>query len=343
MATTLIHDDLVLEQLNNERLRLQNEFKSLDNQLTLIRKRLTIITSVTEKYEYEHQAEDIIDRQNEASDKIRAIEQRILDAQDVRLFQSVSRIDYVDQFEVFKSCLEIGPKFGAFIIHGSPKHGQYLLLHRLLNYRPQFACTEPFVISFARRSMQNSVDEVWREIARNLHISTSSSPLQIVNALIKRWRAETVLIVIKSVREVPIEVVRSVMLDFWRTIAERASKEACNESFDHWLLLFVIDDAGNAVDWDIPFAGPTMQTRNSMLPVLLPEIRCFSADILIGWASSGVIDDYVIRSHVTRHIRTETGAVIEATSAGVPEDVLEYICQICDSNWYGGVDKCLKF
>jgi hypothetical protein len=246
-----------------------------------------------------------------------------------QLYNALLTLNYHEQVRLFRQFLEQSRQVGAFMIHGEPSYGQSWLLHRLIRGVPRSSTGIVFPFSFKRLARGRSLEVLWRELAGWVGLKNLYSPQSIVEQVHKLWQTQTVILILHGLGLIEEEYLKKFVQNFWLPLAERARNVPC-QSPDRYLLLFLVDDDGNVEEWNV---AKQPSPEEPHFPIKLGKITPISTDELTSW----------IRHAVDVLPTTVTIQDILEGNDGIPELVLERICNLCGCDWYEREKVWIKY
>ena len=74
-----------------------------------------------------------------------------------QVHNALLKLNYFQQAQLFREFIEQN-RIGAFLVHGSPKHGQIFLLKRLLQAIPDSSVTSPIEFHLKSRAFRTDIE-----------------------------------------------------------------------------------------------------------------------------------------------------------------------------------------
>ncbi|MFN6518144.1 MAG: trypsin-like peptidase domain-containing protein [Nostoc sp. CreGUA01] len=253
-----------------------------------------------------------------------------------QLYQTLLKLGYRQQVRLFRKLIGIH-SVAAFLIHGSPEYGQRWLLNRLVSqYLPNNFTGKVVKVDLARRVHRNDVNALWRELARRVGLNSKALPAEIIRCVANWWMTQNVLLIFHDVDCLPKKSFQELIYQFWLPLANQAREEL--KADNHYkLLMFLVDYQGLVGEWDTPFVEKLDSTWNAH-PVRSPKIEEFSDDDLSEW-----IDNEC--ANLPPEFKNEEiiiQEILNNSEEGIPELVLQEICDRCGCDWYEELEKWLK-
>lgn len=255
------------------------------------------------------------------------------------LYRSLLRLGYRRQIRLFRQLIE-AESMAAFLIHGYPDYGQSWLLNRLVvQYVPHFLTGKVIKVYASRKVRRNDVSALWREVAGRLGLKGRPyTPVEIAHQICQCLQTQNVLLVLHEVEKIPETTFYELVQDFWLPLVNQVRSQACEQS-KFKLLMFLVDYEGCVGDWKAPFSEKLSSTWEPKTPVKSPFITAFSDEDLVDWIETEYnMLPTVLTSNVERVVQT----ILENSEQGIPELVLDTICDRCDCDWYEESKKWLS-
>lgn len=267
---------------------------------------------------------------NDMQTLVRALQEKGQAAGDSSLYRALLNLDYRAQTGSFAQSVA-ARSIAAYLIDGQRQYGQRWLLNRLLKRYER--SIQPISIDLRRLGRGKSVADLCQEIARKAGVA-ASTPEQLATVLCKWWETQHTILIFHSIDLVGEAYLNEILASFWAPIVASARTAACFGG-TYKLLLFLIDNQGLAGGWNVPFGQSPAD--DPARPVRLPPIARFSDADLTSWIEASLID---LPDEFTA--RTDAQMILANTGDGIPENVLEEICVVCDYDWNEGASRWLK-
>ncbi|NES21588.1 MAG: DUF342 domain-containing protein, partial [Symploca sp. SIO3E6] len=137
----------------------------------------------------------------EISQQIEVLDKNVSSEQ---LYKLLLRLGYKRQVRLFRQLVE-AQSISAFLIHGSPEHGQRWLLNRLVGqYVPQSISGKVVKIDLSRKVRRTNVSALWRQLGSYFNLTGRGiSPSEIAERVYRCWQTQNVLFVFHDVDCMP--------------------------------------------------------------------------------------------------------------------------------------------
>jgi hypothetical protein len=320
------------DYLDRKPQELRDQLDVLNEKISSLRKELGYLAGGAIRFE---RGKEVEQAEQERRKLIETIEDLNSNRSVNQLYRALLRLDYADQVLLFQQCL-VTNKIGAFLIHGSPEHGQRWLLNRLL----QRICATSKVIriDLSRRTRRNDMAALWKEIAGRVGILKPNPAIEeIIDRICRCRQTQNVILVLDEVDYLPEGFLNQLILDFWKQLACVAGQTYL-EGQAALLLMFLVDYSGSVEEQDVAFAASPPWRPD--VPIKLPAINQISAELLTNWIHNSIDD---LPYDFTAQVGHTVQSILESTDNGVPERVMEQICTLCGYDWYEGEQKWLRF
>ncbi|MEH2261214.1 trypsin-like peptidase domain-containing protein [Nostoc sp.] len=268
----------------------------------------------------------------EALDKI----WRVLDND--QLYKVLLKLGYQEQVRTFRRLIE-RHSIAAFLIHGSPAHGQRWLLNRLIGYVPRSLQGKVVTIGLDRGTRGRDIDALWRELGGRVGLVGGGKPgaEKIAERVYQCWHTQNVFLVFHEVDCTPEDYLRQIVQDFWQPLAKKARNTVSRRN-DPKLLMFLVDYEGRVGNLEGIFSEK-LDSNVPDVPVKPPRITLLSHDDLMGWIDTEFNE---LPIELTHEVDVIVQEILGNSEYGIPEYVLAEICARCGYNWYEVKDQWLR-
>ncbi len=253
------------------------------------------------------------------------------------LYNALLRLNFSDQANLFRHFVE-NHKVVSCLIHGEPEYGQSWLLNRLLQLVPNGRSAKVIQFGLSRRSRASYIESLWRELGGRLGLAGLHSPQKIAEAVCKSWQTQTVILVFQNVDQMPQEYMNQFLCEFWLPLV-KISGNCSPRSSGYRLLMFLVDYSGCVEQWKIDCVEALNSTLKPQILVKLPRLNRLSDRDLVIWMETGIND---LPVKLTSQLERTVQSILENSDNGLPEVALEYICSLCEHNWYEWEQVWLK-
>ncbi|NES00203.1 MAG: hypothetical protein F6J86_41485 [Symploca sp. SIO1B1] len=251
-----------------------------------------------------------------------------------QLYKLLLKLGYKRQVRLFRQLVK-AQSVSAFLIHGSPEHGQRWLLNRLVGqYVPHSISGKVVKIDLGRKVRRTNVSALWRQLGSYFNLcSRGISPSEIAERVYRCWQTQNVLFVFHDVDCMPPAYLQELIQNFWQPLTKKARNYGTS---DFQLLMFLVDYEGTVGNLDALFSEKINPTK--LYPVKPPKINQFTEESLLDWMET---EFEQLPIELTHDLDDTVRAILEE-SEGIPEYVLTEIFDRCGFNYYEEVDRQWK-
>lgn len=254
-----------------------------------------------------------------------------------QLYRALMKLGYRQQVRQFTRLIR-DHAIAALLIYGEPGYGQKWLLNRLVNqHLPHNLNGKIVKVDLSRRVRRSDASALWRELARRVGLKGQPEPAEIIHRMYRWWETQNVVLIFHNVDFLPQSSFEALLQDFWLPLASQA-RELQTEKLDYKLLMFLIDYQGLVGDWDAPFVEKIDSSWSPQLPVRSPRLEEFSDNELLDW----ITDESDELPPEFRNEEQIVEQILENSDDGIPELVLQEICDRCGCDWYEELERWLK-
>lgn len=256
-----------------------------------------------------------------------------------QLYRNLLRLGYLKQSKLFNELIK-NHSIGGVLIHGLPGYGQRWLLNRLVErFVPNRRNYMPVIINFKRKSLGTDIDTLWRRLARQTGLKRELNPSpEIVVDRVYRWcETRNVLVVFHEVNYLSENSLKELINDFWTPLSHRL-RTAQSQTCQYKLLMFLVDYEGHTESWNIPLIEKLDLSQDLKFPVKSPKLQEFSQLELEDW----IYREFdLLPTELTSAVDDAVEDILQS-SEGIPEQVLEDICDYCGCDWYEIEEKWMR-
>lgn len=255
-----------------------------------------------------------------------------------QLYEILLKLGYRRQVRLFRQLVSQHAVAG-FLIHGAPEHGQAWLLNRLVREYVDYNITGKKIrIDLARKVRRSDVSALWRELGRQVGLRRGQPERsEVVKRVYRAWQTQNVLLIIHDVNVLREDWLQDLIENFWAPLTAEI-RDTRADDHKYRLLMFLIDYEGCTGDWKVPLVEKLDLSWKPELPVRSPKLSAFTPDELERW----VDDQYkALPLDITHAVDEAVEAILENTDNGIPERVLEELCDYCGWDWYEVSDQWL--
>ena len=249
-----------------------------------------------------------------------------------RLYRALLGLGYHKQAKFFMQ-LKRAHDVAALLIYGLPEHGQRWLLNRLVvQFLPELMNGKVATVDLRDVSQRHSVDALWRQFGRQFGLGGRAERQAIIEQTHHCLESQDILLVFHGVDSTTESAMQELIAEFWLPLIGKLSGvEQFPES--HKLLMFLLDYKGVTEDWTLPFVEKIDLKRQPRLenPARSPRLEQFSPDELEDWLVGAYGD---LPDEVGDRISDKIEEIIARSDEGIPELVLDELCDYCGINWY---------
>jgi hypothetical protein len=293
---------------------LMEEAKRLGKKLEALHEERGSDPDLTRKLYYTHQIE-------QARKELDQLEKELRCQRAYTVYRELLRLDYVNQSVQYEITMEAN-RPAAFILRGPVGHGQQWLLHRFtakLNLAPLH-------VDLAGRTNDTGPEGVWNELRKEFGLGAGAKREEIADELFQFWMTQDVAIIVHAIGATNVESVNAIIADFWVKLSELLDKRTPQPECK--LLLFLVDENGGSLSWELEGVDQWSEAWNSRQPVRLEKLKCFDHDLLTEWVNSS--------ADLPLHLRKNSDQAanrILSQSQGIPEETILKICKLCEADW----------
>ncbi|MDB9529068.1 TIR domain-containing protein [Oscillatoria sp. CS-180] len=257
------------------------------------------------------------------------------------LYSALLKLGFQQQAELFLRAID-AESVAAFLIHGgSPEYGQRWLLNRLVvEYVPLHTVSKVVTIDLSRTARRKDVSAYWRELGKRLNLKLSEiNAIAVADGVYRWWLTQDVIFVFHDVNLMPESSLVNLIEQFWLPLTQRVQMAEAGES-DRKLLMFFVDYEGKAEQWQLPWVEKLDASWDPRKPIKPPKLQEFTDQEVMSWIVSQFRD---LPPVLTQGIDEQVNEILALTDQGVPDLVLQEICERCGFDWYEELDKWLKY
>lgn len=247
-----------------------------------------------------------------------------------RLYHHLINLNFSAQRRAFLETVK-SRSIAALLIDGAPDHGQRWLLNRLLQ-RFDPCRVLPIDMRVLKQSYGLSMGALCHEIGKHAH-TTLATPAEAAQVLCDLWANQTTVLLLRSFDRVGERFASAIVEQLWATVVATSLAAACAGGPTK-LLLVLEDGRGLARGWKLPLAAPGAGDTANV--VALPALARITAADLHDWIDRALLD------LPDSFGNADVQSLLDDTDNGVPEQVLELICSMCDVDWHKGAAQWLK-
>ena len=260
-----------------------------------------------------------------------------------QLHQMLLELGYQGQVQMFRQLTRKTKPLFAFTIHGEESYGQRWLLNRLITwYLPERERTTASLakIDLGALGRHNDIQALWRGLGKWFGMEDRQlSPSQIIEKIYQTWQTRHVLLLLHRVDRMPATVFAQLIQEFWVPLTQKL-QEAPLQDHKFKLLMFLVDYEGVIDRWEFTFVDKINHAWEPQDPVRAPKLTEFSVEDLSEWLED---QRNWLPSSLTTNIDSTVAAILEESENGIPEYVLDEICNRCICDWEEESKKWLRY
>lgn len=295
--------------------------------------------SPRERFRLKKQIESVEEERAQLKQQLQTLEENSAESTSSDLYPTLLRLGYRKQIRLFRRTIE-SESVMAFLIHGYPEYGQSWLLNRIVvQYVPYFLTGKIIRVHVSRKVRRNDVSALWREVARRVGLRGKQySPAEIAQQVSQCLATQNVLLVFHEVEELPEATLSELIQEFWLPLVSTVNATSSDQR-EFKLLMFLLDYEGCVGEWEIPFAEKLDASMGSGVLLKAPMITEFSDGDLLDWVEREYDQ---LPPALTEKVDETIQSILEDTENGIPELVLDVICNYCGCDWYEESKKWLN-
>ncbi len=259
---------------------------------------------------------------------------RRLSAQPV--WESLASLDYHEQVRLFRRLMN-NSQVGAVLFHGDQDYGHDRLLRRILKTIPGYDNSQQVHVPCGAFSVRrDSASPIIQGIGRHFGVTSTSTSDRVVNSVANVFKTQTVVIVLQHVHVLDDHILSNLLSEFWHPLATVAYEICCSDKFDrrNHLYLFLTDLRPSSDDVSAMWVDDLNLSWKPQQAVRMPILSRFTPQMICEWINNNL--NHLPAGLVNRDPEQVSLEVIEKTNSGVPERVFEYLCELCDINFWAG-------
>ena len=252
------------------------------------------------------------------------------------LYEALLSLNYREQVDKFEKFWEVDPsrQVGSFLVWGQAASCQAWLLNRLLHKSFHDTTAAKKIPVFLSTYEESYIEDLWSKLSKELQ--TSSAPQKLIESMYEHWQNETVIIVLHNLERMYPDQPKELIEKFWNPLVDMVKQHPRRCS--SYLVMFLVDNKGDAHKWKIDFATDINRWEPSQ-PFNLQPISNFSNPLLNTWVQK---NRRLPRFPPNNEQLTKLAKDFwENSREGIPELVMDKICQHCNSSW-SNISKLLE-
>jgi len=265
------------------------------------------------------------------------------------VYQALLNLNYFSHKKMFIKLLHTSHKSAAMLIHGPRGYGQKWLLNLLLNLlveqvSPSAQDLTNINIDLAMAAkIYLDANRLWFRLAELLGLNPNLRSAVIAENISKLLQDRNIILTfdnIVTVDPAAIDMVR----DFWQELLGHVDPVKQK----NWLLLFLIDNEGGSGGWLEDLVDNISSNWHPSQLIKLPSLTPFTKRDLEPWLVS--LEPWlvskearIILNQKNRDASELLQAILEHSQNGIPELVLQYLCELCGIKYVQFIKRKLQF
>jgi inactive STAND len=182
-------------------------------------------------------------------------------------------------------------------------------------------------INLQFRGRRWDFDAVQREIRRCVGLANTHSLQDVVEQIHGWWQTQTVVLIFHNLDTMDAKYMQEFIQRFWLPLVDKAINVPCQSPYYN-LLMFLVDNSGCVDTWSFDCVEQLDASWKPHVPIRPPRLSLIQSDDLINWVRH---ECAVLPSGI---LNIQIEEILKQSSDGVPQTVLEYICELCGCDWY---------
>lgn len=317
-----------LKRLQREQYNLQETHDMMFKKLSALRQSYAVEMHAGIKIQLKYEIKNAENDCDEIDAKLSEIEQRIeLIKQALYggpLYSALLRLDYHAQEELFRK-LMYKSQIGAFLIQGEPGYGQNWLLNRLIRLVPRMGVGKPpITINLEFAISTCDLDGLRQQFCLREDLRNAHSLQEIIDQIHNWWQTQTVVLIFYNFHKMGLEEMQEFHQKFWLRLVDKAALTPC-QSPHYKLVMFLIDKHGHRDSWPFDVAEQIDDAWRPNLLVKPPDLSPILGEELLSWISG---------EERRSPMQLEVEDILNQNAGGVPEKILERVCELCGCDWF---------
>ncbi len=315
---------------------LQKQYDLLSTLIQNLGERLVGETDPVEEFKLLKQKEHLEAKRTNIDEQIESLDVQI-EALDIasRLHKALLKLNYHHQEMLFQRLIDTS-QVGAFLIHGEPDHGQSWLLNRLVNRVPYITVGKVIPINLQFRARRWDFDAIQRELKRCLGLANTHSLQEVVGQIHSWWQTQTVVLIFHNVDSMDTKYMQEFIKGFWLPLVDKAINVPCRSPY-YKLLMFLVAHSEYVDEWHFDCVEQLDSSWRPHIPIKPPRLAPIGTEELVMWMQ------YECAALPAKIRKIQVEDILKHSKEGVPEFVLEYICELCDCDWFEKEHLWIKY
>jgi hypothetical protein len=321
-----------VQHLQQQRAELQEEYNLLSSTIRKLRDSHAVETDPALISKLEYQIQEYEERREKVVPKIEDLDAKIntLD-QTANLYGALLKLNFHNQVALFRKLLNKS-QVGAFLIYGEQDYGQRWLLNRLINQVPSNTAGKIILINLTSLTRRWGLDALHREFRRQQGLAGTLSLEDVVDQVHAWWQTQTVILIFHNLNALETHM-REFIQSFWMPLVDKALNAPCSSPY-YKLLVFLVDNDGYIDAWPFEVAEQLDDSWKPHIPVKPAKLAPILNDELITWMTY---------EGDRLPFKLQAEDILKRNKDGVPQYVLEEICDLCDCNWFEREHLWIKY
>ena len=195
---------------------------------------------------------------------------------------------------------------------------------------------KPIITDININGVGSNLKKLWSRVAGCLDLPRNTEHHLILERICDRLQTQDVIFIFSKVELMIFTNTLTPWLEqFWQSLVSMAQKNQPLKETN--LLMFLVDNCGKVCQSEVTLVeifDPI--NHNPFIPLSLPSASAFTLEMLEDWL------DYAIGlSQFTMLEKLTAQTLYEKSDNGIPQYVVETICEHCGLSWEGGLAKWL--
>ncbi len=253
------------------------------------------------------------------------------------LFDLLLQIDFQEQFRLVQTAINQHQAIG-FLVHGELDCGQQMLVNRLYRVKSTWQNHKPIAIDVSSNAVGSNLKKLWGRVAGCLGLERDAEHSLILERICDRLKTQDVIFIFSKVElMLYTETLIPWLKEFWRPLVRMTKTIKPLKKTN--LLMFLVDNCGKVCQSEVIVTlAEEFEPLNydPCIPLRLPPASPFTLEMLEDWFDLAIsFGEFTIPAGLTAEV------LYEKSDRGIPQYVVETICDHCGLSWEGGLAKWL--